>query len=223
MLDLNESIHNYLKKELRPKQIGRYYPSEAGSCLRKIFYSYKIPKPLNQETTKIFEMGNLLHDFINKVLESSKNPHIELIDTEVPFKLELNNIIISGRIDNIVKLNINNKVYLVEIKSTSSLKYTQEPNFSNILQLQLYMHFKKIHNGLIIYIEKNTLQSKTFEITYDEEQAQLAIDRLLKTHSHLTDNSLPEPEAKQDKELEWQCRFCDYQEECEQNINQELS
>jgi len=218
MINFDTLISNYLKKELRPKQIGKYFPSETGSCLRKLYYSYKIPKEINQELSKIFEMGNLIHDFVNKVLNSSKNPDIQLIDTEVPFKLELNDIIISGRIDNIVKLNINEKLYLVEIKSTSSLKYTEKPSLSHILQLQLYMHFKKIHNGLIIYLEKNSLQSKTFEVNYDKEQAKLAIDRLLKTHSHLTNNVLPEPEAKLDEELTWQCKFCDYQDECENNI-----
>ena len=160
-----------------------------------------------------------MHEFITKVIESEKNPHIELLETEIPFKLELNNIIISGRIDNIILLKINGIIYIVEIKSTSSLKHTENPNLSNILQLQLYMHFKKIHNGLILYIEKNTLKTKTFEVKYDQEQAQLAIDRLLAIHSHLTNNKLPEPEAKLDEEMLWQCKFCDYQEECGNNHN----
>lgn len=219
MIDFNDLISNYLKRELKEKQIGKYYPSEAGSCLRKLFYSYKIPKLINQELIKIFEVGNLLHEFITKVIESEKNPHVELLEREVPFKLEINNIIISGRIDNIILLKINGIIYIVEIKSTSSLKHTENPNLSSILQLQLYMHFKKIHNGLILYIEKNTLKTKTFEVKYDQEQAQLAIDRLLAIHSHLTNNKLPEPEAKLDEEMLWQCKFCDYQEECGNNHN----
>ena len=217
MIDFNDLISNYLKRELKEKQLGKYYPSEAGSCLRKLFYSYKIPKLINQELIKIFEVGNLLHEFITKVIESEKNPHIELLETEIPFKLELNNIIISGRIDNIILLKINGIIYIVEIKSTSSLKHTENPNLSSILQLQLYMHFKKIHNGLILYIEKNTLKTKTFEVKYDQEQAQLAIDRLLAIHSHLINKKLPEPEAKLDEEMLWQCKFCDYQDECENN------
>ena len=214
MIDFNELISNYLKREFRPKDIGRYYPSEAGNCLRKSWYSYKIPRDVGIELIKIFEVGNILHEFIADVLKSEKNPHVELLGKEVPFRLELDNFIVSGRIDDIISVKVDDKIYLVEMKSTSSINATTKPNYSHILQLQLYMHFKKINDGIILYIEKNTLQSKWFHVKYDNRIAEEAIVRFDALHRYLVAEKTPEPEARKDPMMRWQCDKCQYREEC---------
>jgi len=214
MIDFNTLISNYVKRELKGKTLGRYYPSEAGNCMRKVFYSYKNPKEVDMELLKIFEAGNILHEFIVDVLESEKNPGIELLEKESPFTLDVDDITISGRVDDIVILKINNKVYLVEVKSTSSLKYTREPHESHIMQLQLYMHAKNIHRGIIIYLEKNTLQSKSFQITYNEKTTEKTINRLKELHKHLTEDKLPIPESRIISKQNWMCRKCQYKEDC---------
>lgn len=214
MIDFNNLINNYVRREIKEKIVGRYYPSEAGNCLRKVFYSYKNPKEVDLELLKIFEAGNILHEFIVDVLESEKNPHVELLEKESPFKLEVDDITISGRVDDIVIVKIDNKVFLVEVKSTSSLKYTNEPHDSHVMQLQLYMHAKDIHNGLIIYLEKNTLQSKTFPVSYDAKYVEKAIKRLKDIHQHLKENKLPITEARIIYSKNWMCKGCHYREEC---------
>lgn len=214
MIDFNNLISNYVKREIKEKTVGRYYPSEAGNCIRKVFYSYKNPKEVDLELLKVFEAGNILHDFIVSVLESEKNPQIELLEKESPFTLEVDDIIISGRVDDIVIVKIDNKVFLVEVKSTSSLKYTNEPHEAHIMQLQIYMHAKDIHNGLIIYLEKNTLQSKTFPVPYDAKQAEKAIKRLKDLHQQIKENKLPIPEARIIYSKNWMCKGCQYREEC---------
>lgn len=214
MIDFNNLINNYLKRELRIKTIGRYYPSEAGSCLRKVYYSYKIPKETEQDLIKIFQVGHMFHDFIEDVLKSEKTPEIELLESEVPFKIEEEGFIISGRIDNIILVKLDNKKVLLEIKSTSSLKYTEEPNDRDVMQLQLYMHHTKIHNGMILYLEKNTLQAKWFNVDYNENIAGETIERFKILDKYLVNNQLPEPEARIDIEKEWMCKNCNYREEC---------
>ena len=82
MIDFNKLIDDYLYRKNRPKKIGRYYPSEAGSCLRKVWYSYKYPKEVDTELRKVFEMGNILHDFVVDVLKSEKTPSVKLIESE---------------------------------------------------------------------------------------------------------------------------------------------
>jgi len=214
MIDFNNLISNYVKREIKEKTIGRYYPSEAGNCMRKVFYSYKNPKEVGLELLKIFEAGNILHEFIVDVLESEKNPSIELLEKESPFKLEVDDITISGRVDDIVVVKIDNKVYLVEVKTTSSLKYTREPSEAHMMQLQLYMHAKNIHNGIIIYLEKNTLQSKSFHVTYDEKMVEKTIQRLKDLNKHLKDDKLPIPESRVVSTKSWMCRNCQYKEDC---------
>ncbi|MBU4502816.1 MAG: Dna2/Cas4 domain-containing protein [Nanoarchaeota archaeon] len=214
MIDFNELITNYVKREIKEKTPGRYYPSEAGNCIRKVYYSYKQPKEVGMELLKIFEAGNILHEFIVNVLESEKNPDIELIEKESPFQLKVDDMIISGRVDDIVILKINNKIYLVEVKSTKSLQYTREPSEMHLTQLQIYMHAKEIHRGIIIYLEKNTLQSKTFEVKYDEEHYNKIVLRLKDLDKHIKENKLPIPEARIKSKMTWMCRNCQYREEC---------
>src|SRR3989337_1930842 len=49
MIDFNRLIDQFLHRELKPKEIGRYYPSEIGMCMRKLWYSYKFPKEVEAD------------------------------------------------------------------------------------------------------------------------------------------------------------------------------
>ena len=53
MIDFNALIEKHLKVKFKPKKAGRYYPSEIGSCIRKIWYSYMFPKETDAELMKI--------------------------------------------------------------------------------------------------------------------------------------------------------------------------
>ena len=214
VLDFNALIGNFLKQELRPKEIGRYYPSEAGSCMRKSWYSYKSPKEIDKELIKVFEAGNMIHDFVVDVIKSERNAEVELLGAEVPFRFSEGAITISGRIDDIILVKIAGKQYIVEVKSTSALKYTKEPSEGHVMQLQIYMRQMGVHNGIILYVEKNTLQSKWFEIEYDAQKAEYALSRFRNLHVHLTENKLPAAEAKLVGAMGWQCKSCQYAGEC---------
>ena len=166
MINFDEMIDNHLKREHRAKGIGRYFPSEIGTCMRKIWYTYKYPMDVRPELLKIFEVGNIMHDFVVEVLKSEKNPHIELLKSEFPFKEQIEDFLISGRIDNLILVKADNKNILVEVKSTKSIDYVHEASPHNIVQLQLYMHFIGIHDGMLLYIDKRDLRTRIFEIKY---------------------------------------------------------
>ncbi len=214
-IDFNKLIENFLKGELKKKTAGVYYPSEIGSCLRKTFYSYNYPRETNTELMKFFQTGIFIHDFIVDVIKSEKNSDVELLVSESPFKFGVDDFTISGRIDDIVLLKISGVVYLLEIKSTGNLNYVNEPSLGHIYQTQVYMHHTGIRNGIILYIEKNSLKTRWFNVDYDNGIADLVINRFRELHSYLTRNELPKAEAKTTKELNWQCRNCDYCEECD--------
>ena len=215
MIDFNKLIENHIARESRPKQIGRYYPSEVGSCLRKVFYSYKFPQPISQDLAKIFEVGNIVHDFIAKVMASEKNPHVQLLESELPFKIEMNGFTISGRIDDLLLIKASGKKLMVEVKSTSHLSSTEEASPQHIMQLQLYMHQMKIQNGCVLYVEKNSLQTKTFYFDYDENISAEALNRFSQLHKYLTENKVPAPEARvRWKEMGWMCTRCEFRDRC---------
>ncbi len=196
MIDFNPLISNFLKRGVSYKTIGRYYPSEAGNCVRKIYYSYRTPKETDVEILKVFEMGNLVHGFIVDVLKSEKNSEIELIASEDPFQVKIDNFVVSGRIDDVLLVKADNKLYVIEVKSTADLSYTKEPNEAHVYQIQLYMHHSKIKEGIILYVEKNTLQAKSFVINYDETKLNEALDRFRLLDNSLRNKILPIPEAR---------------------------
>lgn len=215
MIDFDRMIDRYLEREERQKEIGRYYPSEIGSCLRKVWFSYKQPKGTEADLIRVFEAGNILHDFVVRVLKSEKNPEVDLLQTEVPFRMNVEDFIISGRIDDLLLVKQNSEKMLVEVKSTKSLHYIDKPLPHNLLQLQLYMYATGVHKGALLYIEKNTLHSKSFNVDYDEKVALDLIERFKKLHSYFKEDEVPAPEAKRNREMNWMCTYCEYRTECD--------
>ncbi|MDP6704156.1 MAG: Dna2/Cas4 domain-containing protein, partial [archaeon] len=214
MIDFDELVDNFLKRESKKKTIGRYYPSEIGSCLRKIWYSYNFPsEEKDKDLIKIFALGDMIHDFVVKVLESDKNAHIDSIGDEIPFTREVEDFIISGRIDNLILLKEDSKKLLIEVKSIKQLNGLDDAKPEHKMQLQLYMNSLDIKDGVILYIDKQNLKSKVFPLTYDEEMANKIIERFKILHTSLTNNIIPVPEARiEDKG--YICRFCEYEDRC---------
>ena len=214
MINFDDMVDRFLESEVRIRTIGRYYPSEIGQCMRKVWYSFRNPKPLDKELKKIFEAGNRLHEFVADVFKSDKVEEVDLVEKEVPFELNIDDFTISGRIDNLIRVKIGNREALVEVKSTKDLRYMEEPSESHVMQLQLYLHARKITEGILLYLEKNTLKSKTFHIKYDQNMLNQVIERFKLLHQKLVKVQLPPPEARLDEDKRWMCRSCQYAEEC---------
>ena len=214
MIDFDEMVSNHLKREFRPREVGRYYPSDIGGCLRKTFYRYKFPQEIDPALAKIFEMGNLMHEFVVDVLKSEKNPDIELLKSEFPFKEQIDDFLISGRIDNLILVKSANKSILVEVKSTKNIEYITGPSPSNIVQVQLYMHYLGVHDGILLYIDKRDLRTRIFDVKYSEREALAVIEKFKRLHTHLKENNIPSPEARMIEQTLWMCRFCEYSDRC---------
>ncbi|MBI4162918.1 MAG: PD-(D/E)XK nuclease family protein [Candidatus Aenigmarchaeota archaeon] len=213
-IDFNQMIDNYLHREFKPKSEGTYYPSEIGSCIRKVWYTYKFPKQIDPKLKKIFEVGNMMHEFVVKVLQSEKNPHIELVSTELPFKREIEDFLISGRIDNVILVKADGRQLLIEVKSAKDIGWIREPKPENVVQLQLYMHVTGIHDGALLYINKSDLESKVFPIRYDSKAAEDVETRFRNLNQHIRVGLPPEPEARGNLKTQWMCRYCEYKEKC---------
>jgi len=213
-IDFDVMIDNMLARESRPKGVGRYYPSEIGGCLRKIWFSYKYPQDVKPDLRKVFELGNILHDFVVDVLKSEKNPHIELLKSELPVKLDTGNYLISGRVDDLILIKQEGKTVLVEVKSCKNTDYVKKASAHHLMQLQFYMHASEIHNGILLYVDKTNLKTKSFEASYNEAEAKTLIGRFDTLHKSLTDDKMPAAEAKESTDSKWMCRYCEYAERC---------
>ncbi len=217
MIDFDKLIDQHLEREHKPKGIGRYYPSEIGKCMRKLWYSYKYPKKVEPDLLKVFELGNIIHDFIARVIKSEKTPEVKLLEEEYPVVMAVDDFVISGRVDDLMLVIASGKKYLIEVKSSRNIDYVKSPQKTHETQLQFYMHSTGVKNGIILYVDKRDLRTKAFEINYSEEEAKKIIERFRKIHRTLKQNELPEPEAKQIQEWNWMCKYCEYADMCEKN------
>ena len=217
MIDFNKLIDQHIAREQKPKKIGRYYPSEIGKCIRKTWYSYNHPHVVEPELLKIFEAGNLMHDFVADVLRSEKTPEVELLKVEMPLRFENEQFVVSGRIDDVILLKMEGRLVLVEVKSTKNISFVKRADRAHEMQLQFYMRASGIYNGIILYIDKTNLQTKMFEIKFDEKNGNQIIERFESLHKHLTEKKLPVAEAKQSVDMKWMCRFCEYKERCDED------
>ncbi len=214
MIDFNKMIDKFVKREQRAKTIGRYYPSEIGLCMRKLYYSYRFTSETDPELMKIFEVGNIMHDFVVKVMKSDKNPEVELVKSEFPLRFDADDFVVSGRVDNLILIKADGRQVLVEVKSTGEVDFVKEAPPHNKMQLQLYMHITGIHNGILLYVDKKNLQSKVFTVEYDEEESKRIIERFGTLHRSLQEGKMPEAEARKAKETTWMCKFCEFRERC---------
>ena len=208
MSKIKDLLDNWLKnkqikealKHTQPED-NTYYASSAGSCPRKMYYSRRYPQENDLELLKVFEMGNIVHEFIQDVIMKG-GQH------EVPIKLEDNGIIVRGRLDCLYE----NELY--ELKSTKSIHFVKDkPNNHHVMQLMLYMKQLGYKSGNLLYIEKNTLQMVEHTVEYDDSIYNLAIALFRKAHQGLSTNTLPVKECEA-----WECKFCNYQDKCQKEV-----
>lgn len=214
MIDFDKLVNQHIAHEHKPKQIGRYYPSEVGTCLRKLWYSYKYPQKVDPDLLKVFEAGNIIHGFVVEVLKSEKNKDVELLKSEIPFMIDVEDFIISGRVDDLVMVKSSGKHLLVEVKSTKNVSAIKKPQSNHVMQIMFYMEAVGVHSGVILYVDKNDLKSKVFEIEFDHDKCSDIFDRFSFLHEHLKNDNIPDAEAKKAEDMKWMCRFCEYKEKC---------
>jgi CRISPR-associated exonuclease Cas4 len=207
-------ISEYLRKQREnshhERHDGVFYASEMGKCDRAIYFSHKIPqKELPDETIKIFHMGDVVHDMIKEIFNQNSFKYLffehpaNITDTET-------NLNIDGRID-IYGMTNRNERFAVELKSIKSLAYLTSPLQQHMIQLMLYLRAKKLNEGMVSYIEKNTLQTKTYKVKYNEMIFLRTLIKARKIYKCLKAGKLPERNPTYESE----CNYCIFKEECE--------
>lgn len=206
---LKELIDKYYSENQREDKIPtKFYISDAGKCPRTIFFKFKqAPKEkIDPRIMRIFEAGELLHNYIFSILYRSKIGAV----TEIPIPP---NDLISGRADAILCIDKVN--YLLDIKTINSMqfKYMKAPKPENVWQVQLYMHFFDIKKGILLYLDKDRQELKEFIFDYDKKIAKTLIDNFEATKSRIATDTVPQ--AMPDYPKNWQCSYCAYRAICD--------
>ena len=147
-------------------------------CMREQLLSVLFKRNKEENATvapsllRIFEQGNVIHekwqDLFTRngiavgIEDRGYSPLLDLYMTP----------------DAIIRLN--NKLYVVEIKSanTFSFKHMTDSHPSGTKQLQLYMHFLCIPHGFVLVEDKNDQNIKIFPVEYEPGQARPYVERL---------------------------------------------
>ena len=190
-----------------------FYCSELGYCPRKLYYKRVIPKKASLETEKIFELGDLLHEYGTMLLKWKYGSDHVSSEGNASIYLPSEDIRFGGRYDDLLSFDGNYKI-VIEKKSARALGYIKKASSHHALQAMMYMKALGASKAFVWYIGKNDLGMKCHEVKFDSEEFQQAIDKIVYVQACLDDGVLPEkqPIGK------WECDYCSWKEECARNL-----
>lgn len=235
----NHIIEERLKNK---KERGKYfYASEAylphnpsdSKCARQLGYKILGHKPTEErkEMYPIFALGDLYHDFIQKIFvkeglatqveeatiiydDKGRYFYIQRDDNKTIIKEPVE---IHGRLD--LKFDIE-KPFIADIKSISEkgFFYVQDkPKENHYAQVQVYLHDLKkedINQGFLLYVNKSTGEMSEFLIDYDAEYVLKYLEDYEELYNQIMNEGLPPRHFKSGREIPWQCKYCGYTKIC---------
>ncbi|MBU2579331.1 PD-(D/E)XK nuclease family protein [Patescibacteria group bacterium] len=215
---LKELIDKFYMDQSKDRDQVHFYITDAGKCGRAIFFKFKKAprKNIDPRILRIFDHGNYLHQLIMKALFAAKKLHVVASEVHTPPQE-----MISGRADAIISLD--NELYVLDIKSMNSMIFRNltAPKEENVSQIQLYLHYFKIKNGILLYIDKDQQELKEFLIEYDPELCQRFIDGFKILQEKIDANVVPV--VLSDYPKNWQCNYCQFREICDLTGKEEIN
>lgn len=216
---LVERLDRYFQREEPSRPRDYFYVSEVGKCPRQIYYAIQgFPRPpLDGLTARKLAVGDDAHRRLAQALFGMG----VVVAAEVP--IPPGNLF-HGRCDVIVSLDGRN--YVVEIKTAHPYVFDQMgngPRRDHYLQLQLYLHYFGIPQGIVLAENKATQELKEFVVSLDRDE----VGRVIRAFERLQRTifvegvlpSLPGPEEKRDWEFD-QCRYCPYVPFCTEDVSE---
>lgn len=169
-------IPKFQAEERKGLHASAIIAAESSFCMREqvlsLFFQRNKTNNLSDGLLRIFEEGNSIHAKWQNMFERAGIARaIEDRGYSKIFDLYMTP-------DAIVE--INDKLYVVEIKSanTYSYKAMKSNHPSGTHQLQLYMHFLCIPRGFVLVEDKNTQEFKIFIVKYEPGLATPFVKRL---------------------------------------------
>jgi hypothetical protein len=196
------------KQSLRDKKdpSGYISPSGFGGCFRKQYWQRKgevKSNPIDARTLRMFQCGNLFHDFVQQFLPVHQ--------VEVPCEVDD----VRGRADIVTA----DTVYDIKSQHSKSFFYmnkegydVKKEKYGNWLQLACYAQILKKPNIVLVIISKDDLCIAEY---HDEtNQWNDAVARELAVIRGIWDKKeLPEAEARAFKS---ECSYCNYLDKCKE-------
>jgi len=210
---LIERLEKYFEREERVYVRDYFYVTEVAKCPRQIFYSaHGFPRPpIDGQTARKLAVGDAAHQRIVQALYGLGI----VVAAEAPIP---ENPLFHGRADVIVSLN--GKNYVVEIKTMHPYNFDQTalgPRRDHYLQLQLYLHYFDIPQGILLEENKANQELREFVVERDDALIREVLAKFEALKQLIfVEKKLPPLPDKSDWEYD-QCRFGPFVEFCQRN------
>ena len=213
---LVERLDQYFQREERSRPRDYFYVSEVGKCPRQIYYSIKgFPRPpLDGLTARKLAVGDDAHKRLAQALFGMG----VVVATEAPIPPGK---LFHGRCDVIVSLD--GKNYVIEVKTAHPYSFDQMssgPRRDHYLQLQLYLHYFEIPQGIVLAENKATQELKEFVVPLDKEEVGRVIRQFERLQQTIFGEGRLPPLPGSDEKRDWefdQCRYCPYVPFCRED------
>ncbi len=215
---LKELIDKFYLDRQKSKEQKSFYISEAGKCPRQIFFKFKNAprKEFEPHFLRLFDHGDHMHKLIMKPLLSTREIHVVCSEIDIPPQE-----MVRGRADAIISDGRN--LYVLDIKSMNSMVFRNlaEPKEENVTQLQLYLHYFKIPKGILLYVDKDKLELKEFEVGYNKFLAEKVLSALAVLKKQIDANLVPARIESYPKG--WQCQYCQFRAVCDLGVQGQMN
>ena len=195
---LGVAIDNYLNsKENVFRERDYFYVSELGKTDNEIYDTFINKKPFKADARvkRLLDLGNYIHEQIIKYLVEMGI----LVCSEV----DVGDDLFHGRLD--VIITDGEKNYVLEIKSCSMWTFNKltEPSVPHNIQIQFYMYYSRIKDGIVLYKNKDNSAIKCFSVKLDMNLINTQIERFKKIRNTINSRIPPNDKPIKLEELEY--------------------
>lgn len=168
VFDLSLLLNELMNRDLRApweRRMGVYHPSAIAGCKRALYYDRVSLLPrakASNASLNIFREGHQGHGSIQHLLKKYLK---DGFDEEV--YIELPDIFVAGATDGVFR----GKNWILEIKTVGAAMYskTTKPKPEHVMQVHLYMVALGIPRAVLLYVNRDNGQHRTFQVHYSAE------------------------------------------------------
>lgn len=212
-------LDKYLEDNNEKRELKGFNASGMGHCFLERYWERqgKEKDDLESRKLRVFEVGNIIHEFLQNVAKQATN--IKVLECESELQLDG---FIFGHPDLLIE--VDGKLILYDIKTVHSKKfhYSVNPRKGNpqddlgyIAQLHTYAlmlseKYPRLVDCRILYVSKDDLcmAEKAYPFT------EYARNTVLKEINKLKEMWEKQEEPQAIPQEDWQCNYCGFQSKC---------
>ncbi len=189
-------IDDYLLAESKKERdYGDYWSaSSAGYCMRKlVFERLGVPKTKEDDPRqqRVFSAGHLFHEWLQRLTVAAG------VSVEQETELQDEDLMVRGHFDDLIKVEDDLILYDYKTASSKSFGYKNSVSYFHRMQVGTYLYmlrkgkYKDLTEARILILEKDTLRTKEFQVTWDKALALDVHDFWTELNDYWKKNDLP--------------------------------